>query len=67
MQFFCWHFSFSAFAEIISLLNLFVAQLQYISCRRSLTADTQNALLLLRFKFTNESKADNNACNGLLK
>jgi hypothetical protein len=27
----------------------------------------KNALLLLRFKFTNQSKADSNTCNGLLK
>jgi hypothetical protein len=68
MQFMCWHFDFNAFSEIItSFLNLFVAQLQYISCRHSLTADAQNALLLLRFKFGNQSKADNNTCNGLLK
>jgi hypothetical protein len=37
------------------------------SCRHSLTADKQNALLLLRFNFTNPSKADNNICDGLLK
>jgi hypothetical protein len=29
--------------------------------------DIQNALLLLRFKFTDQSKADKNTCNGLLK
>jgi hypothetical protein len=48
-------------------LNLSVAQLRYISCRRSAKPDTQSALLLLRFKFTNQSKADNNTRNGLLK
>jgi hypothetical protein len=48
-------------------LNLVVTQLRNISYRHSLTADTQNALLLLRLKFTSQSKEDNNTCNGLLK
>jgi hypothetical protein len=37
------------------------------SCRRSLLADTKNAMLLLSFNFRNQSKPDNNTCSGLLK
>jgi hypothetical protein len=48
-------------------LNLFLTQFRYISWRRSLTADTQRTLLLLRFKFTNQSKVNNNTYNGLLQ
>jgi hypothetical protein len=44
MHFLCWHFNFNASPEIISLFNLFVTQHQYISCRRSLTADTKRSV-----------------------
>jgi hypothetical protein len=67
MQFVCDTFILMLLLRLSYCLNLFATQLLYISCRRSLTADTQNALLLLRFKFTSQRKADNNTCNGLSK
>jgi hypothetical protein len=66
MQFLCWHI-LMLLLRFPHCLSLSVTQLWYISWRRSLTADTHNPLLLLRFKFTNQSKADNNKRNGLLK
>jgi hypothetical protein len=65
MQFLCWHLNFNASAEIISLFKLICYSSP--SCWHSVIADIKNALLLLKFKFTNQSKADNNTCNGLLK
>jgi hypothetical protein len=68
MYFLCCHLSINASAEIMPLFKLTcystpVHQLQAFF--RSL--HTQNALLLHRFEFTNQSKADNNTFNGLLK
>jgi hypothetical protein len=51
-------------------LNSYTFQLNNFimsNSRRPLTADVQNALLLLGFNFRNQNKADNNAYSGLLK